>query len=81
MANHWLACATQLEAEVSPQLYKTWIKPLTYLGYDESEHVLRIGAPNQFKPSSTETARPLSRTFRNCLRSAAFAVTVFAVNF
>src|SRR5262245_45902052 len=49
MDDRWLACASQLEAEVSPQLYKTWIKPLTFLGYDESEHVLRIGAPNQFK--------------------------------
>ena len=49
MDDRWLACASQLEAEVSPQLYKTWIKPLTFLGYDESEHVLRIGAPNHFK--------------------------------
>ena len=49
MDDRWLACTSQLEAEVSPQLYKTWIKPLTFLGYDESEHVLRLGVPNQFK--------------------------------
>ena len=49
MDDRWLACASQLEAEVSPQLFKTWIKPLTFLGYDDSEHVLRIGAPNHFK--------------------------------
>ncbi|MFT4099823.1 MAG: chromosomal replication initiator protein DnaA [Burkholderiaceae bacterium] len=49
MHDRWLACVHQLEAEVPTQLYKTWIQPLTYLGYDESEHVLRLGAPNQFK--------------------------------
>ena len=49
MHDRWLACVTQLEAEVPTQLYKTWIKPLTFIGYDESDHVLRLGAPNQFK--------------------------------
>ncbi|MEK9720790.1 MAG: chromosomal replication initiator protein DnaA, partial [Quisquiliibacterium sp.] len=34
---------------MSEQLFKTWIKPLVFLGYDESERLLRIGAPNQFK--------------------------------
>ena len=47
--DHWLACATRLEAEVPAQLFKTWIKPLTFLGYDSDEGLLRIGAPNQFK--------------------------------
>jgi chromosomal replication initiator protein len=55
MHDRWLACATQLEAEVPAQLYKTWIKPLTYLGYDESEHVLRLGVPNQFKLNWVKT--------------------------
>ncbi|MCX7273422.1 MAG: chromosomal replication initiator protein DnaA [Burkholderiales bacterium] len=49
MQDRWLACASQLEAEVPAQLYKTWLKPLVFRGYDESSHVLRIGAPNQFK--------------------------------
>jgi len=49
MQDRWLACATQLENEVPAQLFKTWIKPLIFLGYNESEHLLRIGAPNQFK--------------------------------
>ena len=49
MQDQWLACAEQLENEVPTQLYKTWIKPLVYLGYDESEHLLRLGVPNQFK--------------------------------
>lgn len=49
MQDRWLACASQLEAELPAQLYKTWLKPLVYLGYDEATRVLRIGAPNQFK--------------------------------
>lgn len=49
MHDRWLACSTQLESEVPAQLFKTWIKPLTFLGYDEAGQVLRLGAPNQFK--------------------------------
>ncbi len=49
MQDHWLACASKLEHEVPAQLFKTWIKPLVFLGYDESERLLKIGAPNQFK--------------------------------
>jgi len=49
MLDHWQACASQLESEVPPQLFKTWIKPLVFLGYDEGERTLRIGAQNHFK--------------------------------
>jgi chromosomal replication initiator protein len=55
MQDRWLACATQLESEVPAQLFKTWIKPLVYLGYDESERLLRIGVPNQFKLNWVKT--------------------------
>ncbi len=55
MQDRWLACATQLESEVPAQLFKTWIKPLVFLGYDESECLLRIGAPNQFKLNWVKT--------------------------
>jgi len=55
MQDHWQACAAQLESEVTPQLFKTWIKPLVFLGYDESERLLRIGAPNQFKLNWVKT--------------------------
>ncbi len=47
--DHWLACAARLEAEVPAPLFKTWIKPLVFLGFDTDEQILRIGAPNQFK--------------------------------
>lgn len=49
MTRHWQACASRLEQELTPQLFKTWIKPLVFLDYDEGEHVLRLAAPNRFK--------------------------------
>ena len=41
--------ALGLEDEIPAQQFKPWIKPLVYLGYDESERVLRLGVPNHFK--------------------------------
>ena len=38
-----------LAKELSPQQFKTWIQPLKIKGYDESERLLLIGAPNPFK--------------------------------
>ncbi len=49
MQDRWLACSSQLESEVPAQLFRTWSKPRVFLGYDEREHMLRVGAPNQFK--------------------------------
>ena len=49
MLERWLACVAQLEDEIPAQQFKPWIKPLVYLGYDESERVLRLGVPNHFK--------------------------------
>ena len=49
MTRHWQACASRLEQELTPQLFKTWIKPLVFLDYDEGERVLRLAAPNRFK--------------------------------
>lgn len=49
MDSIWQACASRLEQELPPQQFKTWIKPITYLGFDEGDHVLRLGAPNRVK--------------------------------
>ena len=49
MQDRWLACSTQLESEVPAQLFKTWLKPLVFLGYNADKQVIRLGAPNQFK--------------------------------
>ncbi len=49
MSDRWLACVEKLHAELPPQQFKPWIKPLVFLGYDEREHVLRVGVVNHLK--------------------------------
>jgi chromosomal replication initiator protein len=49
MLNRWLSCTQKLESEVAPQLYKTWLKPMAFLGFDEKSEILRIGMPSQVK--------------------------------
>jgi chromosomal replication initiator protein len=49
MNDLWQACASHLETELPAQLFRTWIKPLVFLGYDDSAHTLRLGAPNRVK--------------------------------
>jgi len=45
----WQRCVDQLEQEISPQLFRTWIRPLVYLGYEAANGTVRIGCPNAFK--------------------------------
>jgi len=49
MENFWQTCVQRLEQELPPQQISAWIRPLTPLSYDETEAVLRVGAPNRFK--------------------------------
>jgi len=49
MQDFWHAASAQLESELTPQQFKTWIKPLTPLSFDEQACALRIAAPNRFK--------------------------------
>ena len=49
MNDLWQACASHLESELPAQLYRTWIKPLVFLGYDEEGRMLKLGAPNRVK--------------------------------
>lgn len=49
MQDFWQAAAAQLERELTPQQFKTWIKPLAPVAFDEETHALRIAAPNRFK--------------------------------
>jgi chromosomal replication initiator protein len=49
MNDLWQACASHLESELPAQLYRTWIKPLVFLGYDEDDQMLKLGAPNRVK--------------------------------
>lgn len=45
----WDLALQILAKELSPQQFKTWIMPLKIKGYEESECLLLIGAPNPFK--------------------------------
>ncbi|MBO4122182.1 chromosomal replication initiator protein DnaA [Cupriavidus gilardii] len=49
MQDFWQAAAAQLERELTPQQFKTWIKPLAPVAFDEDALSLRIAAPNRFK--------------------------------
>jgi chromosomal replication initiator protein len=49
MNDLWQACASHLESELPDQLYRTWIKPLVFLGFDDTERILKLGAPNRVK--------------------------------
>ena len=49
MENFWQTCVQRLEQEIPPQQISAWIRPLTPLSFDETEAVLRVGAPNRFK--------------------------------
>lgn len=45
----WDSAIGALSRELSPQQFKTWIQPLTFISFDDSERSLTIGAPNRFK--------------------------------
>jgi chromosomal replication initiator protein len=45
----WDSAIGALSRELSPQQFKTWIQPLSFMSYEEGDHSLTIGAPNRFK--------------------------------
>jgi chromosomal replication initiator protein len=49
MLERWLSCTQRLESEVAPQIFKTWLKPMVFLNFDEPSQVLRVGLPSQVK--------------------------------
>src|SRR5690606_36994042 len=49
MQERWRECVLRLEAKLPPQQFKPWIKPLVFIGYEESERLLRIGVANPQK--------------------------------
>ena len=42
MRERWQKCREKLESELSARKFTPWIKPLTFLDYDESEGTLRL---------------------------------------
>ena len=45
----WDNAIGALSQELSPQQFKTWIEPLVFISFDDSERILTVGAPNRFK--------------------------------
>src|SRR5690606_25406407 len=49
MQDRWQECTELLSTKLSEQAFRTWIKPLVFLGFDPTGRVVRLGAPNQVK--------------------------------
>ena len=49
MQERWQECADLLSTKLSEQAFRTWIKPLVFLGFDPAGRVVRLGAPTQIK--------------------------------
>jgi chromosomal replication initiator protein len=49
MQERWQECADLLSTKLSEQAFRTWIKPLVFLGFDPADRVVRLGAPTQIK--------------------------------
>ena len=45
----WEFVITSFSKELSPQQFKTWIKPLFAIGFNDTDNVLSLAAPNRFK--------------------------------
>jgi len=48
MSSFWTSCLSQFEAELPPQQFNTWIRPLRLEGEDDVANGLRLLAPNGF---------------------------------
>jgi len=48
MSSFWTSCLSQFEAELPPQQFNTWIRPLRLEGEDDVVNGLRLLAPNGF---------------------------------
>lgn len=46
MKQIWLEARHKIEQVLTPQSFRTWIKPIKFIGYDESAFVLEV--PNEF---------------------------------
>lgn len=48
VSGFWKSCLARLEQDLSPQLFNTWIKPLSLEGETSPQQGLRLIAPNTF---------------------------------
>jgi chromosomal replication initiator protein len=49
MSIFWQSCLNQLKKELTPQQYKAWITPLSFVDYNEADLTVRISAPSRIK--------------------------------
>ena len=49
MHDRWQECTELISTKLSEQAFRTWIKPLVFLGFDPKDRVVRLGAPTQIK--------------------------------
>ena len=49
MSVFWQSCLNQLKKELTPQQYKAWITPLSFVDYNETDLTVRISAPSRIK--------------------------------
>ena len=49
MSVFWQSCLNQLKKELTPQQYKAWITPLSFVEYIEADLTVRIAAPSRIK--------------------------------
>jgi chromosomal replication initiator protein len=49
MIDAWQQCLARLEQDLPAQIFSTWVKPLIFLSWTESELTLRLVAPNRTK--------------------------------
>jgi chromosomal replication initiator protein len=49
MIEAWQQCLARLEQDLPAQIFSTWVKPLTFLSWTQSELTLRLVAPNRTK--------------------------------
>lgn len=49
MSVFWQSCLNQLQKELTPQQYKAWITPLSFVEFVEADLTVRIAAPSRIK--------------------------------
>jgi len=49
MQSLWQSCLTELKKELTPQQFKAWISPLSFIQFTVQDAVLVLGAPSRIK--------------------------------
>jgi chromosomal replication initiator protein len=49
MLDHWQQCVARLRQEIPEAQFKTWIAPIVFVGFDESDRILKLGITSRIK--------------------------------